>query len=261
MIPFAFTFELKDILLILIGLFLGLFFSFFKKDYRQKREKKISDDLAYIKGINYVISNEPDRAIEELIKVVKFNPETVSAYIMLGNLFRSQGEYERAIRIHQSIVLREDLDQRIKLQAMFDLSLDFKKAGLFNRAIDSFKEVIKFSSDNIEAFIHLEDIYEEVTKVHPSLSLATIYKNIILMMEKGVLVEVPIVGKKSKYELSKVDHMHLICTECGEVEDRSCLDSTDKILYALTEQEHFKLNKRQINLYGVCEKCQIQEAS
>ena len=107
----------------------------------------------------------------------------------------------------------------------------------------------------------VEDIYEEVTKVHPSLSLATIYKNIILMMEKGVLVEVPIAGKKSKYELSKVDHMHLICTECGEVEDISCLDSADKILDALTEQEHFKLNKRQINLYGVCEKCQIQEAS
>ena len=107
----------------------------------------------------------------------------------------------------------------------------------------------------------VEDIYEEVTKVHPSLSLATIYKNIILMMEKGVLVEVPIAGKKSKYELSKVDHMHLICTEGGEVKDRSCLDSTDKILYTLTEQEHFKLNKRQINLYGVCEKCQMQKVS
>jgi len=117
--------------------------------------------------------------------------------------------------------------------------------------------------DVVEKSGHMsvEDIYDEVTKVHPSLSLATIYKNIILMMEKGVLVEVPIAGKKPKYELAKSDHMHLICTECGDVEDRSCLDSTDKILHTLTEQEHFKLNKRQINLYGVCEKCQIEEAS
>jgi len=115
----------------------------------------------------------------------------------------------------------------------------------------------------IEKYGHMsvDDIYEEVIKIHPSLSLATIYKNIILMMEKGVLVEVPIAGKKSKYELNKADHMHLICTECGEVEDRSCLDTTDKILHALTKQEHFKLNKRQINLYGICEKCQVQEAS
>jgi len=115
----------------------------------------------------------------------------------------------------------------------------------------------------IEKIGHMsvDDIYEEVTKVHPSLSLATIYKNIILMMERGVLVEVPISGQKSKYELSKADHMHLICTECGEVEDKSCLETTDKILHDLTEQEHFKLNKRQINLYGVCKECQMKEAS
>jgi len=115
----------------------------------------------------------------------------------------------------------------------------------------------------IDEYGHMsvEGIYDEVSKVHPSLSLATIYKNIILMMEKGVLVEVPIVGKKSKYELAKSDHMHLICTECGEVEDKMCLDETEKIFFNLTQEEHFKLNKRQINLYGICEACQTQKAS
>jgi len=107
----------------------------------------------------------------------------------------------------------------------------------------------------------VDGIYEEVSKVHPSLSLATIYKNIILMMEKGVLVEVPIVGKKSKYELAKADHMHLICTECGEVEDKMCLDQTDTLFRRLTQEERFKLNRRQVNLYGVCEACQTQQAS
>ncbi|WP_295421703.1 Fur family transcriptional regulator [Sulfurovum sp.] len=107
----------------------------------------------------------------------------------------------------------------------------------------------------------VEEIYKEVARVHPSLSLATIYKNIILMMSKGVLVEVPIAGRKSKYELAKVDHMHLICTECGEVEDRSCLESTDEIFDQLSQQEHFKLSKRQVNLYGICKKCQTRKAS
>ena len=107
----------------------------------------------------------------------------------------------------------------------------------------------------------VEDIYEEVIKVHPSLSLATIYKNIILMMEKGVLVEVPIAGKKPKYELNKTDHIHLVCTECGYVEDKPCIKETDKILHELTDKEHFRLNKRQINLYGICEKCQMKEVS
>jgi len=107
----------------------------------------------------------------------------------------------------------------------------------------------------------VDDIYAEVTKVHPSLSLATIYKNIILMQENGILVEVPIAGKKSQYELAKTDHIHLICTECGEVEDMSCMESTDKVFHDLTEQEHFKLDRRQVNLYGVCKTCQSRMAS
>ena len=102
----------------------------------------------------------------------------------------------------------------------------------------------------------VEDIYDEVFKVHPSISLATIYKNIILMVEKMVLVEVPIAGKKPKYELSKSDHIHLVCTECGEVEDKPCISTTDKAFLELTSQEHFKINRRQVNLYGVCEGCQ-----
>lgn len=115
----------------------------------------------------------------------------------------------------------------------------------------------------IEKYGHMsvEDIYAEVTKVHPSLSLATIYKNIILMQENGILVEVPIAGKKSKYELAKTDHMHLICTGCGEVEDMHCMESTDRIFRELTAQEHFKLDRRQVNLYGLCEACQGRAAS
>ncbi|MBD3790183.1 MAG: transcriptional repressor [Campylobacterales bacterium] len=109
--------------------------------------------------------------------------------------------------------------------------------------------------------ITIEAIYEEVRKVHPSLSVATIYKNIIIMVENSVLVEVPIVGNKSKYELAKRDHMHLICTECGEVEDRPCSAGTDEIFAFLTQQEHFKLTKQQINLYGICSHCQEAAAS
>ena len=115
----------------------------------------------------------------------------------------------------------------------------------------------------IEHYGHMsnEDIYTEVIKAHPSLSLATVYKNIILMVVKGVLVEVPIAGRKSKYELCKDDHIHLVCTECGEVKDKPHMQETDNVLHSLTTTEHFKLEKQQINLYGVCEKCQMEVAS
>ncbi len=100
--------------------------------------------------------------------------------------------------------------------------------------------------------INIDDIYEDVKRQYPTLSLATIYKNIILMQKNSVIVEVPINGQKSKYELKKDDHIHLICQDCGEIRDKKINRETEKALII----ENFKLNSSQINLYGLCQKCQ-----
>ena len=100
--------------------------------------------------------------------------------------------------------------------------------------------------------INIDDIYDDVKKLHPTLSLATIYKNIILMQENNVIIEVPMNGKKSKYELKKDDHIHLICQECGEIKDTSISPQTQEALVI----ENFQLNSSQINLYGLCQTCQ-----
>lgn len=115
----------------------------------------------------------------------------------------------------------------------------------------------------IEKYGHMsiDSIYDEVVKSHPSLSLATVYKNIILMVENGVLVEVPITGRKPKYELVKDDHIHLVCTECGEVEDKPHNANADALFATMTKDENFTLSKQQINLYGVCSHCQEAIAS
>lgn len=112
--------------------------------------------------------------------------------------------------------------------------------------------------ENIEKYGHLsvDDIYAKVSKTYPSISLATVYKNIILMVENSVLVEVPISGKKLKYELNKEEHIHLVCTICGEVEDRPLIEETHRLLNKLSQNENFHLTKQQINLYGICSSCQ-----
>jgi len=110
--------------------------------------------------------------------------------------------------------------------------------------------------ENIDALGHssIEIIYDKITQIHPSLSLATVYKNILLMVKKGVLIEVPILGQKSKYELYKEEHIHLICTQCGKVEDKTYTE--DKSIFTkLAKKENFKLNSQQINLYGICQAC------
>ena len=100
--------------------------------------------------------------------------------------------------------------------------------------------------------INIDEIYEDVQELYPTLSLATIYKNIILMQANNVIVEVPMNGEKSKYELKKEEHMHLICQECGKIQDTKLTKQTQEALVI----ENFQLNHSQINLYGVCTSCQ-----
>ena len=140
---------------------------------------------------------------------------------------------------------------------MIDYAILLKENGL--KATFQRMNILNVVEKN--GHMSVEDIYDEIIKVHPSISLATIYKNIILMVEKLVLVEVPIAGKKPKYELSKADHIHLVCTECGDVEDKPCIEATDEIFNNLSKKEHFELHKRQVNLYGVCSACQEAIAS
>jgi Fur family ferric uptake transcriptional regulator/Fur family peroxide stress response transcriptional regulator len=108
---------------------------------------------------------------------------------------------------------------------------------------------------------NVDEIYARVLETHPTLSLATVYKNIVTMVEQGVLVEVPISGKKSKYELKKEEHLHLVCVECGSVVDRELDEVLAEDTKKIAQNSSFTLTERQLNLYGVCDKCQMAEAS
>jgi len=100
--------------------------------------------------------------------------------------------------------------------------------------------------------INVDDIYDNVKQQYPTLSLATIYKNIIVMQEHNVIIEVPMNGEKSKYELKKEEHMHLICQSCGHIKDTEITTKTKEALII----ENFQLKSSQINLFGLCEQCQ-----
>jgi len=144
--------------LFLITLVIGFFFGrrFSPKDIQEAKESKI----AFLTGFRYLLSKESDRAIEAFMKAVRLDTETVETYFALASLFRDKGEIERAISIHQSIITRPRLDEAIRLQALYDLALDYKKAGLFDRAIDVFKEVIRRNPQKKEAYLELANVYQ-----------------------------------------------------------------------------------------------------
>ena len=107
----------------------------------------------------------------------------------------------------------------------------------------------------------IDEIYSIVRKKHPAISLATVYKNVDIMVEKGVLVEVPVAGMKSHYEIKKHDHIHLICQECGSVTDEPIDSVPVKELENIAKRDDFSLSSSQINLYGICHECRNASAA
>ena len=144
----------------LIGLAAGLLILRRKENTGKGLPNK--GDNAFFKGIQYLLSNDPDHAIEEFTKSVQVNSDTIETYVALGNLYRSKGDIERAIRIRQTIILRPNVDQEIKLRALFDLGLDYKKGGFLDRALGTFLDVLKKQPFSLNTLKELERIYEEM---------------------------------------------------------------------------------------------------
>jgi len=116
---------------------------------------------AYFKGLNFLLNEQPDKAIEVFIKVLEVDSETVEMHLTLGNLFRRRGELERATRIHQNITARPNLSNSQRLQALFELAQDYFKAGLFDRAESLFLELADVPSHAEHALRYLSQLYEQ----------------------------------------------------------------------------------------------------
>jgi lipopolysaccharide biosynthesis regulator YciM len=115
---------------------------------------------SYFKGLNFLLNEQPDKAIEAFIEVVKVDPETIELHFALGSLFRRRGEYDRAIRMHQNLLERADLGVEQKAMALEELGQDYLKAGILDRAEDVFRELEK-SASSTKAKQHLLEIYEQ----------------------------------------------------------------------------------------------------
>lgn len=115
---------------------------------------------SYFKGLNFLLNEQPDKAIEAFIEVVKVDPETIDLHFTLGSLFRRRGEYDRAIRMHQNLLERVDLKPEQRRAALFAVGLDYLKAGILDRAEETFTRLLD-SPQAAEARIHLLEIYQQ----------------------------------------------------------------------------------------------------
>ncbi|MCF8120482.1 MAG: tetratricopeptide repeat protein [Deltaproteobacteria bacterium] len=145
---------------LLIGVGVGMILRRGQKD-KEKFSSKTKDP-SFFKGIQYLLSNDHDQAIEEFTKSVQVNSDTIETYVALGNLYRSKGDIDRAIRIRESIIHRPNIEPRIKLRALYDLGMDYQKGGFLNRALKTFLKVVQQNPTDLSTLEALERIYEEL---------------------------------------------------------------------------------------------------
>src|SRR5476651_2722438 len=129
--------------LLAFPLFFGLGWLAARIDIKHLVSESRSLPRSYFKGLNFLLNEQPDKAIEAFIEVVKIDPETVELHFALGNLFRRRGETERAIRVHQNLLARPDLPQEQQVHAQYELGQDYLKAGLLDRAEETFNKLIE----------------------------------------------------------------------------------------------------------------------
>ncbi len=128
-------------------------------DFRQLRIENRQAPKAYFKGLNFLLNEQQDQAIDAFIEAVQNDPDTSELHFALGNLFRRRGEYERAVRVHEHLMSRGDLTQPEHDRAQHALALDFLKAGLLDRAEAALRK-LEGTPFEEEARLALLSIYE-----------------------------------------------------------------------------------------------------
>ena len=157
--------------LLLIPLFFGLGWGAARVDIRQVVHESRALPRSYFQGLNFLLNEQPDKAIDSFLEVAKVDSQTVELHFALGNLFRRRGETERAIRMHQNLIDRPDLNEGVRLHALSELGQDFLKAGLLDRAEEIFNKLVGTSFED-EAKRNLLEIYQAEKEWQKAIELA-----------------------------------------------------------------------------------------
>ncbi len=137
---------------------------------KQDEANRLSRD--YVAGVNFLLSNQQDKAVDLFLEMLKEDTGTVEAHLTLGNLFRSRGEVDRAIRIHQTLMESASLTYEQRLLAVQQLGRDYMAAGLYDRAEEMFNQLVDETDFRISALQQLLQIYQATSEWQKAIDVA-----------------------------------------------------------------------------------------
>jgi len=152
--------------LLALPLVFGLGWVAARFDLRQLMSEQGALPRSYFKGLNFLLNEQPDKAIDAFVEVARLDPETTELHFALGALFRRRGETERAIRVHQNLATRPDLPESEREHALYELGQDFLRAGLLDRAEESLRRLMSgpYAASAKRVLLELYEVEKEWSK-------------------------------------------------------------------------------------------------
>jgi len=132
----------------------------------------------YLLGLNFLLNDETDKAVDVFIKMLEVDTETVETHLAIGKLFRRRGEVDRAIRIHQNLIARPQLDKVYRDQSLYELGQDYLSAGVLDRAERVFLELVNAKTHSSQALRILLDIYQQEKEWEKAIEIAAKYESV-----------------------------------------------------------------------------------
>src|SRR5689334_2677404 len=153
---------LAVLIALLVGLAVGKAWERYKlRDGKWIDRRRARDSHHYVLGLNFLVSNQIDLAIEELSQAARVDSDALEIHLILGNVHRERGQVARAIQVHQALLQNPKLSKIEHAYILLCLGLDFKRGGFVDRALEAFNEVIRMDPANQYALLYLEKLHEE----------------------------------------------------------------------------------------------------
>jgi len=153
---------LTALLALLAGLAIGKAWERYKlRDGKWIDRRRARESPHYILGLNFLVANQIDLAIEELSRAASVDDDALEVHMILGNLYREKGQVGKAITVHQTLLQRPQLSKLEHAYVLLCLGLDYKRGGFVDRALEAFNEVLKLDAQNEYALLNLQKLHEE----------------------------------------------------------------------------------------------------
>ena len=147
---------------LLLGLMVGKAWERYKlRDGRWIDRRRLRETPHYMLGLNFLVDNQVDQAIEELTHAASTDTDALEIQMILGNLYREKGQVGRAVNVHQALLQRPDLTTLEHAYVLLCLGLDFRHGGFVDRALETFQEVLQLDPRNRYALVNLQKLYED----------------------------------------------------------------------------------------------------